>query len=184
MRIVNNSLRLEIALVCLMSLLWLMLLPRPAAALPPRPGGDQQSTSSGDGQDGNEGAYDEAWARANGAFIELHVRPAQPGVWTVVQWQNGTGDWADVEGWQGLLEGDKKAWWVSRDILSKGPFQWVVYADEKRATVLGSQPFYLPSAVGEIQRVDMLLSSPAVSPTATIPPSEVQPAPSSLDTLP
>ena len=37
-------------------------------------------------------------------FIDLHVDPAQTGLWAVVQWQDAVGDWHDVEGWRGALD--------------------------------------------------------------------------------
>jgi hypothetical protein len=80
-----------------------------------------------------------------GAYIEL-AAPEFPGAWGVVQWQDSTGNWRDVEGWQGMLdERGGKRWWVAAKDFGAGPFRWVVGKTDALAAV--SKPFNLP-AVG------------------------------------
>jgi hypothetical protein len=78
-------------------------------------------------------------------------------VFTVVQWQDGNGDWHDVEGWRGQPDNivgrtALKTWWVSEDDLGTGPFRWRVFWDvyvdvsPSTARVMDSSPFYLPDA--------------------------------------
>ena len=50
---------------------------------------------------------------ASGGAILLHAAPSQVGLWAVVQWQDGLGDWHDVDGWRGAVQGDRVPWWVS-----------------------------------------------------------------------
>jgi hypothetical protein len=106
-----------------------------------------------------------ASSAVRGAFIELHTEfPATwswetshwQELWAVVQWQDLSGAWHDVEGWQGTLDGVEvgengavvglKLWWVAEPDLGTGPFRWrVTYGQEGR--LLGtSAPFHLPSA--------------------------------------
>lgn len=97
----------------------------------------------------------------DGGVIELVAQLPSSGtvrlreVFTVVQWQDGNGDWHDVEGWRGQLDAIVgqtvlKTWWVSEDHLGAGPFRWRVYwdvytdASGGTARVLESSPFYLP----------------------------------------
>jgi hypothetical protein len=102
-----------------------------------------------------------------GATIELRVQfpetwPWEEAhwqeVWTVVQWQDGWGDWHDVEGWRGNLDRleehagayeGRKAWWLSGDLFGKGPFRWQVFRHEGGTLVAQSEPFDLPDATSE-----------------------------------
>jgi hypothetical protein len=73
-----------------------------------------------------------------------------PQLWTVVQWQDGFGNWHDVKGWQGTLEsGDRKTWWVLAADLSTGPVRWALYENPTGALIGLSESFYLPSFAGE-----------------------------------
>lgn len=55
--------------------------------------------------------------------------------WTKVQWQNASGNWIDVDGWQGSFHPESSdsslfvEWWVGPEIMGDGPFRWVIYAD-------------------------------------------------------
>jgi hypothetical protein len=90
----------------------------------------------------------------------LHVRPAQAGLWTIVQWQDSAGDWHDIEGWSGTLdEGSKRVWWVAPAAFGTGPFRWTVYQSPGGDKLLAtSDSFYLPDAAGNKVRVAMTLS--------------------------
>ena len=62
------------------------------------------------------------------ASIQLWPTPVQPGLWTVVQWRGGTGNWYDVDGWRGGLNRDTYvSWRVLEPQFGKGPFRWFVY---------------------------------------------------------
>ena len=96
---------------------------------------------------------------ATGGSIELRVQSDQAGPWTavetVVQWQDGLGDWHDVDGWRGTLDqfytdGGRKTWWVSERDFGTGPFRWVVYEGDDTLAV--SESFYLPASAGEVVR--------------------------------
>lgn len=101
--------------------------------------------------------------REKGGTIELLAGLPSSGtvrlreVFTVVQWQDGNGDWHDVEGWRGQPDNivgrtALKTWWVSEDDLGTGPFRWRVFWDvyvdvsPSTARVMDSSPFYLPDA--------------------------------------
>lgn len=53
-----------------------------------------------------------AWI-ASGTLI-LNMQPSVSGAWPVVQWQDATGTWQDVEGWRGEVSAGKTIWWVDR----------------------------------------------------------------------
>ncbi len=119
-----------------------------------------------------------ASAPATGGFIELYIQfPSTwrwdeasshwQTLWTGVQWQGADGVWHDVIGWQGTLDGvtvaadgsvvGRKAWWVSRSDLGKGPFRWGVYRGRDRARLGVSEPFDLPSRAGSGMVVEISL---------------------------
>ncbi len=89
-----------------------------------------------------------------GAWIELQAQPAPAEAWSVVQWQNKLGDWYDVEGWRGSLDGNGyQRWWVHEKDFGDGPFRWVV-TQGKDGPVLGvSQAFNLPGGANETVQV-------------------------------
>lgn len=89
-----------------------------------------------------------------GAFIELHAEPALPGLWTRIQWQDASGNWHDVAGWQGTFDENQRVlWYVGADHLGTGPFRWLVYASEQGDLLGMSAPFALPAGHGEVLRV-------------------------------
>ncbi len=52
-------------------------------------------------------------------------------LWTVMQWQDGLGQWHDIPGWQGPLDivtGDigRKVWVFPATMSGSGPFRWRV----------------------------------------------------------
>jgi hypothetical protein len=97
------------------------------------------------------------------AMIELNfeyspdwqsVTTSWPELWTVVQWRDVLGNWHDCAGWQGGLDAvvagqATKTWWVDRSDLGKGPFRWVVQRSHNGAPLMVSEPFYLPSEIGQ-----------------------------------
>jgi hypothetical protein len=151
-----------VSIVC--TLLAVALLPSVAQAaalsLPPRPIVVSQSESA---------------PPPPGGFIVLRVQFPQAwpwtkvhwqDLWTVVQWQDHSGDWHDVEGWQGTLDevnNDKdkgvcegeKVWWAAKADFDKGPFRWVVYRERGGKLLAQSESFYLPHFIGETVRIEV-----------------------------
>jgi len=82
-------------------------------------------------------------ANITGATLELHVQFSQAWPWATVSWQDLWtvvqrqksigGDWCDVAGWQGGLDGvavgtdgeitGQKAWWVAKEDLGRGTYR-------------------------------------------------------------
>jgi hypothetical protein len=91
---------------------------------------------------------DESSSLPAGAYIELHMSGAPAGSWAVVQWQDSTGNWHDVEGWQGVIANSSR-WWVHPKDFSTGPFRWVVKSGPAGALVSQSPLFDLASGAGE-----------------------------------
>jgi hypothetical protein len=125
--------------------------------LPPRPGYDPgagKGGSSGGGESSKSSGDD--WLI--GAYIELQVQPGQAGLWTIVQWQDSSGGWHDVEGWRGSLEaGGYKRWWVAPKDFNTGPFQWVVYQKPDGLLLATSAPFTLPYQANVMKLVEVSL---------------------------
>ncbi len=96
-----------------------------------------------------------------GGFIELHVtgRSVPVGLWTVVQWQDRSGNWRTVEGWQGTTYEDNHVlWWVSHADLGKGPFRWMVCRSPGGVWLGNSQSFNLPGYDGATVKIEAVLS--------------------------
>ena len=112
-------------------------------ALPPRP----PLPSGGGGGDADS---------LTGAIIELTVSGAPAGAWAVVQWQDSTGGWHDVEGWRGMLdESGTKRWWVAPGDFGTGPFQWVIAQGIEGTQLAVSDPFTLPGPASQILQVSL-----------------------------
>lgn len=156
-------------LTCLFALL---ILAAPVAAfasppnLPPRPPRDEEDNGGG-----------------GSATIALHLTAAdgsQPsnttlqGLWTVVQWLDGVGNWHDVDGWEGVPAGASSngahiAWKVDDSLFGKGPFRWVVEQGSGGAITGASAAFYLPHDPGEIVPVMVTLDGSNPGSTSEIP---------------
>ena len=86
-----------------------------------------------------------------GTYIELRLPTDNINLWTVVQWQDGVGNWHDVESWRGILDtihehkGDK-IWWVLPYSYGDGPCRWLVYDRAGGQLLATSHAFYLPEA--------------------------------------
>ncbi len=80
------------------------------------------------------------------APINLHVTAQKSNLWSVVQWQDTTGAWHNVENWQGALNsGGKIRWWVAEKDYGSGPFRWAIF-DAPDGNLLGvSDVFFLPN---------------------------------------
>jgi hypothetical protein len=122
-------------------------LPPVEAGLPPREA-PVPAQPSGDGNGGG--------GEPIGAHMVLHVPSAPDGVWTIVQWQDTSGGWHNVDGWQGTLDvGHRIMWWLAPDLFGKGPFRWLVYQNVERDTLLAtSESFHLPAAQDEKLRIE------------------------------
>jgi hypothetical protein len=137
-------------------LLAVMLETAAAGPLPPRPTKTPPTKTPVAGSESTSGGkialnvlFDDDWP-----WFEVGWQDVQ----TVVQWQDPwTGDWHDVEGWQGGLDSvalgkdgvvGSKGWWVGEDDLNKGPFRWQVWVGD---TLVGeSDPFNLPPNRGAV----------------------------------
>lgn len=135
-------------------------LPPREAPDPARPPGDDRDDS-----------------QPNGAHIVLRVFSTSDGVngapegvqsarhelWTMVQWQDSTGSWHDVDGWQGTPDDkDQKTWWLAQDLFGKGPFRWLIYRGSSRGPdgdrlIATSEPFHLPNSPGEKLHIQVSL---------------------------
>ena len=112
-----------------------------------------------------------------GATLELQVQFSQVWPWATVPWQDLWtvvqrqksigGDWCDVAGWQGGLDGvavgtdgeitGQKAWWVAKEDLGRGTYRWLVYEGEGGDLLAASDPFYPPDASGRPVTVEVPL---------------------------
>ncbi|MCJ7551390.1 MAG: hypothetical protein MUQ30_17100 [Anaerolineae bacterium] len=73
---------------------------------------------------------------------------------TVVQWQDGWGNWHVVEGWRGALDdvavsgagevSGYKTWWVAKKDYGTGPFRWVITQGLDGTLLATSESFHLP----------------------------------------
>ena len=71
----------------------------------------------------------------------------------MVQWQDGPGEWHDVEGWRGEVEERWVTWWVAPADFDTGPFRWVVYRGAGGNVWGISESFDLPANHGHLARV-------------------------------
>ena len=112
------------------------------------------------------------------AAIELQAQfsPAWPwselpwgSLWTVVHWQDSSGKWQEVKGWQGTLDEivggatpthswqGRKVWWVAEKDWGTGPFRWAIYQSQDGPVLAESEPFQLPDASGQRLIVELPL---------------------------
>lgn len=78
-----------------------------------------------------------------GAYIVLQAGSAAPEAWAVVQWQDSSGGWQEVEGWRGPLS-SHNLWWVAAKDFGSGPFRWVILNGPQGQVLAASSPFDLP----------------------------------------
>ncbi len=134
----------------LFGLAWPLMQVQAGPTLPPR----EQPASAPDNDDGKED-------RSNTpalAHIKLSTQSAPAGDWSVVQWQDPTGGWHDVEGWRSeLSSGDYQRWAVEAKDFSDGPFRWQVTQGLGGAVLGTSESFNLPAGANEIVPVKVVL---------------------------
>ncbi|MBU1110905.1 hypothetical protein KKB83_04795 [Patescibacteria group bacterium] len=102
--------------------------------------------------------------KAEGGVIELRISltagpPEWQKFWTTVQWQDASGGWHDVEGWQGTFDRTEngnavKIWWVSEAQLGTGPYRWQV-SRQNGELVATSETFNLPAEAGQTVVVEV-----------------------------
>lgn len=146
------SIALLLGVMMILSLLSALMPARGEASpllLPTRP---EDVSGDGNGSNGNndgDNEDDKDDDKPAGAHIELYVRSVPSGAWSVVQWQDSTGGWHDVEGWRGTLdERGIKRWWVHPKDFSTGPFHWLVTRGTGGPVLRTSEPFNLPHEPG------------------------------------
>lgn len=110
-----------------------------------------------------------------GARVHLHAHFSQDWPWEALHWQNDLwlkvqwldehGDWQDVDGWQGTLDGIQqmddwmgmKEIWLADMYLGTGPYRWQVLTQADGRLLATSDEFYLPSKGGDLMAVEMML---------------------------
>jgi hypothetical protein len=139
---VQHLMIIGVAMLALLLLAWATV-PAPTvqaqAGLPPR---DTPTPTSPDKDQGKK-------EKPAGAYIELQT---PSGSWGVVQWQDSSGGWHDVEGWQGALPASSR-WWVHPKDFGSGPLRWVVLASQDGPVIGVSVPFSLPKAANQTIQV-------------------------------
>ena len=89
----------------------------------------------------------------DGALIYLHVPSPPTDLQTIVQWQDGLGEWHDVEGWHGTLnDSDFIVWWVAPRDLGAIWYRWHVYTEDGRITTT-SDAFSLPNHPNQVLHI-------------------------------
>ena len=76
----------------------------------------------------------------------LNTQPSVSGAWSVVQWQDATGTWQDVEGWRGEVSAGKTIWWVEQAQWHSGPFRWAIFEAPDGKLLATSTLFALPGS--------------------------------------
>ena len=91
--------------------------------------------------------------------LENEVDEIPSNLWTTVEWQDpNTGDWHMVDGWRGSLDTlTTQTWWVGSDLFGDGPFRWQLYAGEDGELLATSESFDLPTRVGLMVVVNVML---------------------------
>lgn len=97
----------------------------------------------------NQDHKDDKGGPPAGAYIELAAPDLPAGAWTIVQWQDSSGGWHNVEGWQGW-EYSSSRWWVHPKDFGSGPFRWLVTQGPGGPAVGVSPPFTLPGGAGQV----------------------------------
>jgi hypothetical protein len=93
----------------------------------------------------------------------LNAAPYTQSVWTVVQWQDSSGAWQAVTGWQGQLDelgqASYKKWWVAPKDFGSGPFRWAVYnltSNQTDTLIAVTAPFNLPTQSYQVLEVPLV----------------------------
>ncbi len=104
-----------------------------------------------------------AESKPRGGWIELRVQAInRPNISSVVQWQDGQGEWHDVDSWRGEFDEvvysvGTKTWWLEEWLFGAGPFRWVVYDQTSGQVLARSAPFTMPREHRQTVSVDTVL---------------------------
>lgn len=88
------------------------------------------------------------------ATITVYAPGAPTGAWVSVQWQDRSGAWRDVTGWQSGIEVGEdsdlafKQWAVYPEDYGRGPFRWVILTELDGTAWATSPKFFLPNGDG------------------------------------
>lgn len=90
-----------------------------------------------------------------GGTIILYVHTSQVGLASVVQWEDGLGNWHDVDGWRSELTWLTsyvffQPWGVAPKDFGTGPFRWLIYNPKTGKTLGTTNSFYLPGSGGVV----------------------------------
>jgi hypothetical protein len=151
-RFLNAWLAIKMVTTCVVLFITLLtVLSKTAEALPPRPevpspSDDVEPSTQAQAQIQLQVQFPDNWPWQTTHWQDL---------WTVVQWQDPTGAWHDVEGWRGTLDEVRsdedgavtgyKTWWVGGEHMGEGPFRWLVYQGKGGWLLATSESFDLPS---------------------------------------
>ncbi len=120
--------------------------PPPPPPPPPTPLPDTPSA----GSSGGSGRAQSAAVPVTSGAGEIAVTTT-PGSYTVVQWQDGAGNWHDVPGWRAHAPSGTVIWTVEAKDFGAGPFRWVSYTGAGGSVLGVSQTFMLPGAGKRVQ---------------------------------
>jgi hypothetical protein len=134
-------------LLALTGLVWLAVLTAPAQAGPTLPPRETPTKQADDDDDGRPSA-------PVGAYIVLQAGSLSTGAWGAVQWQDSSGNWHTVEGWQGPLPANNR-WWVAAKDFRTGPFRWAILSGPGGEVSRSSASFSLPGQPNETLLVNL-----------------------------
>ncbi len=96
--------------------------------------------------------------------IVLQVHGWESQTHSVVQWQDPTGSWHDVEGWQQALGAtDTVQWSVYPRDFGSGPFRWALFDGHTHVLIAASPSFLLPGDGGQIVHTISIAAPPLLS---------------------
>lgn len=121
-------------------------------SLPPRdPLAQGVTTTSSVGDSGGVRIYLRGAFEQNWPWEQMHW---QEDLWHMIEWQDQSGEWIKVEGWQGqfdmVYQGEshmigQKEFWADNALLGSGPFRWRVYETGNGRLMATSPSFMLPA---------------------------------------
>lgn len=112
-------------------------------------------------------AHDHPMGAATGERVRVIVLQEQG--WesqthSVVQWQDPTGNWHDVEGWQQALSAtDTVRWSVYLRDFGSGPFRWALFDGNTHVLIAASPSFLLPGDGAQIVHTLSIATPPLLS---------------------
>ena len=147
--------RIIISIVLLTSMLWFFglnaglsqsaaqeITPEPRPTITPIP----RSTLTTETTDSNDS--DESLANSR-IILQSESETITTTFVTVVQWQDTSNHWIDVDGWRGQFDHQGRVrWWVAPKDFKTGEFRWAIFSPygNKNEVVWVSESFYLPDS--------------------------------------